>query len=174
LLFRNSNEKIYRRIAVRFLCYYKIVLLFKSFGELRMKSLSVIMSALVSLGAIGVAEAAMLQPLRGNVRISHGGGYLAVRAATNVDPGDQVMVGPKGQARVVYPDGCAVDVNPGSVMVIGAESPCTRQAAAGFPVDGALVAAGALGAAGGGIAAGVSHTGQISAPFFVPFQPVSP
>src|SRR5262245_22230360 len=114
-----------------------------------MKNLSIIMGVLAGLGAIGVAEAAVLQPLSGNVRVSHGGGYLAVRAATNVDPGDQVMVGPKGQARVVYPDGCAVDVKPGSVMVIGAESPCTKQAAAGLPMDPALaVAAGALGAAG--------------------------
>jgi hypothetical protein len=109
----------------------------------------------------------------GNWR-GHGGGYLAVRAATSVDPGDQVMVGPKGQARLVYPDGCAVDVNPGSVTVVGAESPCARQAAAGFPVDGALAAAGALGAVGGGIAAGMHHAGQIQAPFFVISQPVSP
>jgi len=140
-----------------------------------MKNLSVIMGVLAGLGAIGVAEAAVLEPLRGNVRVSHGGGYLAVRAATNVDPGDQVMVGSKGQARVVYPDGCAVDVKPGSVMVVGAESPCTKQAAAGSPMDPALAAAAALGAAGGGIAAGVSRSsGGLPGPFVVPVQPVSP
>src|SRR5215831_4826834 len=68
--FATVTKKIYRRIAERF-------------REVRMKNLSVIMGVLAGLGAIGVAEAAVLEPLRGNVRVSHGGGYLAVRAATN-------------------------------------------------------------------------------------------
>jgi hypothetical protein len=155
----------------------------------------VIMGAVASLAASGVAGAAVLEPIRGAVRVNHGDGYLAVHGVTNVNPGDQIMVAPKGRARLVYPDGCEVGVKAGSVMVIGAKSSCARQASADLhegrqigqgstgqgspadspiPMEGALVVAGALAAVGGGITAGVAnaHAGQ---PFILPpAEPASP
>jgi hypothetical protein len=139
-----------------------------------MRRLSVIMGAVASLAANGMADAALLEPVRGGVRVNHGDGYLAVHGVTDVNPGDQVMVDPKGQARLVYPDGCKVNVKAGSVAVVGAKSPCTKHAAA---VEPALVVAGALAAAGAGIGVGVAAAsgGQAQEQFVpLPAVPASP
>ena len=53
------------------------------------------------------------------VLISHGEGYSEVKDFAEASRGDQVMAGPHGQARIVYPDGCAVQVGPGGVASVG-------------------------------------------------------
>ena len=40
-------------------------------------------------------------------------------------PGDTIVANPGGSAQIVYPDGCVIDVLPGSVAVINAQSPCS-------------------------------------------------
>jgi hypothetical protein len=137
------------------------------------------MGAAAGLAANSVAHAALLEPVRGSIRLNHGEGYLAVHGVTDVNPGDQVMVGPKGQARLVYPDGCKVSLKPGPITVIGEKSPCTTQTTLELPADAldpALVVAGALAAAGAGIGVGVaSSSGHAPVPFFsLPAVPASP
>jgi len=40
-------------------------------------------------------------------------------------PGDTIVANPGGSAQIVYPDGCVIEVLPGSVAVINAQSPCS-------------------------------------------------
>jgi hypothetical protein len=53
-------------------------------------------------------------------------GYETVRGATNLNPGDTVMVQAGGSAQIVYPDGCVVPVEVGAVVAVGEASPCVN------------------------------------------------
>jgi hypothetical protein len=59
---------------------------------------------------------ATVQPVKAHVSINRGHGYKEVAASTEVFPGDQVMAGPGGHAKIVYAEGCVVDVYPGAVV----------------------------------------------------------
>ena len=71
----------------------------------------------ITLGSPAWAGATV-QAVKPGVSINRGQGYQVVAAAVNATPGDQVMAGPSGQGRIVYPDGCAVDVYPGAVVTV--------------------------------------------------------
>ena len=73
------------------------------------------------------ALAATVDSLQGQVSINRGDGFRRVTGPTQANIGDSVMVSPNGRARVVYPDGCAVNVDPGVVVTIAAQSPCKAQ-----------------------------------------------
>jgi hypothetical protein len=83
-----------------------------------------------------------------------------VAGSTQANAGDAIVVNPGGSAQIVYPDGCVVDVSPGSVATISAQSPCgggssssTETASTNSGSNNAtLFAIGAL-AVGGGVAA---------------------
>jgi hypothetical protein len=101
----------------------------------------------------GAAFAAQVDPLEGQVLINHGKGYRQVTASTQAAPGAKVVVNPGGSAQVLYPDGCAVVVRPGSVYTVARASPCLAeggQATSG--ADGSTLALGAV-VVGGGVAA---------------------
>lgn len=68
--------------------------------------------------------AATVDSVRGQVSINRGDGFRRVTGTIQANTGDSVMVSPKGRARVVYPDGCALNVDPGAVVTITAQSPC--------------------------------------------------
>jgi hypothetical protein len=40
--------------------------------------------------------------------------------------GGSVMAGPRSKGEIIYPDGCRVLVNPGSVVAVAPVSPCSR------------------------------------------------
>lgn len=89
----------------------------------------------VSLGLIALSSAlifgtsvlaATVASEQGEVFVNRGSGYKPVTQPTQVAAGDQVMVKPKGSGRVVFPDGCTVNVSPGVVFTIAAKSPCQR------------------------------------------------
>jgi hypothetical protein len=58
---------------------------------------------------------------------------------TTARAGNQVMAGPGGSANIVYPDGCVVKVDPGTVVNVSESSPCN----AGFVTNLAPFAVGA-------------------------------
>jgi hypothetical protein len=62
--------------------------------------------------------AATVEVVQGKVSVNQGQGYKQVAAASAVSPGDQVMAAPDGRGRIVYADGCAVDVYPGAVVTV--------------------------------------------------------
>ena len=84
--------------------------------------------ALFALGSTSIpptpALAATVTSERGEVLVNRGAGYKPVTQPTKVAAGDQIMAKPKSSGRVVFPDGCAVKIAPGSVFVVAAKSPC--------------------------------------------------
>jgi len=79
------------------------------------------------------AQTATIQPLQGDLSLNQGQGFQRVDGRVSANVGDSVMVGPEGAATVVYPDGCQVNVQPGSVASIAPLSPC---ASGSFAADG--------------------------------------
>ena len=68
--------------------------------------------------------AATVTSEQGEVLVNQGAGYKPVTQPTEVAPGDQVIAKPRSSGRVVFSDGCAVKVEPGSVLTITPQSPC--------------------------------------------------
>ena len=68
--------------------------------------------------------AATLEPTQGSLSINRGKGFRPVSHRIVAHAGDAVMVGPGGSARLVYADGCKVDVVPGTVLTVTQLSPC--------------------------------------------------
>jgi hypothetical protein len=94
------------------------------------------MSMRISLRSIAIfsaiflstsAQAATVTAERGDVLVNRGKGFVAVRQAIEVAPGDQVMARPKGIGRVSFADGCSLDVQPGRVFTVSEQSPCERR-----------------------------------------------
>lgn len=84
-------------------------------------------SALGIFGAVLITtacSAATVEPVQGQLSVNDGRGFESVSRRTVVKVGDSVMVSPDGAAVVAYPDGCKVDVKPGTVMTIAPLSPC--------------------------------------------------
>jgi len=82
---------------------------------------SIIGCALLLASAAG---AATIEPVQGNLSLNQGQGFQPVNSRVNANVGDTVMVGPGGAAAVTYPDGCKVQVQPGTVTSIAPLSPC--------------------------------------------------
>src|SRR3990172_1743800 len=97
--------------------------------------------------------AAMVNATQGQVLVNQGSGYQQVAGSVEVGPGGTVVVNPGGSAQILYPDGCSVAVQPGSVYTIAPQSPCLAQG--GEPssgLNGTTLAIGAV-VVGGGVAA---------------------
>jgi hypothetical protein len=95
--------------------------------------------------------AATVNSTGGQVLINRGDGYKQVAGSTQGNPGDTVVANPGGSGTIVYPDGCVVDVMPGTVVTIAAQSPCTAGTGTGINATtfalGAVVVGGGVGAA---------------------------
>jgi hypothetical protein len=86
------------------------------------------MAAFISAMALSLSSfAATVVPEQGIVLVNHGNGYANANGPTTVNPGDIIVVNPGGSAQLSYPDGCTVPVAIGSVVTVGAQSPCTTQ-----------------------------------------------
>jgi hypothetical protein len=64
-------------------------------------------------------SAATIDAIEGQVLINHGEGFQRVVAATEAREGDLVMANPGGSAKLIYPGGCAIEIQPGSVITVG-------------------------------------------------------
>jgi len=96
----------------------------------------------------------------GGVAISHGFGFQQIGGRTEVTAGDSVIASPGGHAKIVYANGCVVDVNPGAVVTVQETSPCKAGA---LPVGGGhvgwyVVGAAVVGGAVAGIVLGTSSS----------------
>ena len=78
--------------------------------------------AAVVFGA--AAQAATVRAVQGQVLVNSGQGYRLVDGAIELDPGGTVVANPGAIAEVVYPGGCKVTVQPGSVYLVAAQPPC--------------------------------------------------
>jgi hypothetical protein len=94
--------------------------------------------------------------------VNRGDGYKALTGKTTVHAGHLVMAAPNGSAKVVYDDGCVVEVKPGAVVAVYETSPCqaqtgaidtTAQAATANPRRGYIIAGVVVAGIAGGIVA---------------------
>ena len=78
------------------------------------------------------ASASTVDSIKGRILLNRGDGFQVVAAPTTAKPGDKIMASPGGSAKLLYADGCAVDVRPEAVVTVGAKSPCTAPYLAGL------------------------------------------
>ncbi len=90
-----------------------------------MKTLKILM---VALFASSTAHAASLSDVKGDVRVSHGAGFVKVDGSTELAPGDKIKAGKKAAAKLVYSDGCSVTVPAGALATVAKQSPCSFRA----------------------------------------------
>ena len=90
-----------------------------------MRAVAASTAAILAICFAGQAFAATVRATGGQVLINRGEGYKMVAGTIQGGPGDTIVANPGGSAQIVYPDGCVVEVLPGSVAVINAQSPCS-------------------------------------------------
>lgn len=73
-------------------------------------------AAALFLAALAPAEAAILTS-NGVVMVNRGNGFELVQGATEVNPGDTVLVN-EGSAQMVYPDGTTAALEPGQLHTV--------------------------------------------------------
>lgn len=121
-----------------------------------------VLAVVVSLSAANAAST--VESLGGTVRINQGKGFAVLQGAGAVNPGDTIIADPKGKGRLVYGDGCTVNVKPGAIVTVSEVSPCSLTAQATDPSQqndpsvGLISVAGVAGA--GAVAAGVAASGS--------------
>ena len=93
-----------------------------------MRLLLAITTFVLAVSIASPSSAAMLEAIAGQVSVNRGSGFQPVSGVVNVEAGDAVMVSPGGSARVIYADGCPINVSPGSVTRVAAVSPCQAYA----------------------------------------------
>ena len=97
----------------------------------------------ISLSSAGLA--ATVNQTGGQVLVNKGEGYRQVAGPTQANPGDSVVANPGGSGQIVYPDGCVVGVQPGSVVTIAEQSPCATggsNVGTNFAIGAAIVGGG--------------------------------
>jgi hypothetical protein len=121
------------------------------------KSVALAAACVTMVGGQALAQSAQLPTLgdlRGTVFVDQGDGYLPVDRGTVLHPGDRVIAGRGGVARLAYADGCTSQVTSRTLATVSAVSPC-----AGGTAPRVIKAADDAGYAGGG--GGISTTGWI-------------
>lgn len=91
-------------------------------------------SALLSVGqAIAQGSAATLQDLNGKVLMNKGNGLVSGKSGAALVDGDRIVTLDKSGARIVFPDGCSVDLEENMIFVINAELGCKALPVASTP-----------------------------------------
>jgi hypothetical protein len=123
-----------------------------------------------ALAISGSVQAATVNAVQGQVLVNSGQGYRLVDGSTQLEAGGTVVANPGAVAHVFYPGGCQVTVEPGSIYLIAAQSPCQtgakthagglddKSAAPSAPASSGInpwLLGGAALAVGGGVAYGV-------------------
>ena len=81
--------------------------------------------ALLSIAVVSGAQAAELTPHRGEILVNSGAGYRVTEGMMELKSGDAIFARPQSHASLIYGDGCAIDIAPGSVVWVRPSSPCT-------------------------------------------------
>jgi hypothetical protein len=129
----------------------------------------------LALAPIGIAHAATVNALQGQVLVNSGQGYRLVDGSTQLEPGGTVVANPGAVAQVVYGSSCTITVQPGSVYLVAASAPCQ----AGQPTPSAGTPASTAAAPSGGgssttlwVVGGIAVAGGAGAYFLL--QSLSP
>ena len=97
--------------------------------------LTVAVFALLSMATAARADAT-LTPMEGGVLVSKGQGFVRMTQPTTLKLGDRAMVAQGSRGKISFPDGCAVDLRPGAVQIVGPVSPCARAQGPDVPLLG--------------------------------------
>jgi len=145
--------------------------------RVRVASIWLAVIAVISLNA--AAWAATVTVSQGQVLVNSGQGYRLVDGSAQLEPGATVVANPGAIAEVVYPGGCTVTVQPGSVYVIASQAPCQKgePVQSGGLTDKSPPTSGGNGTTGGSgtawaIGAAAVVAGGAAAYFLIP--PLSP
>jgi hypothetical protein len=113
---------------------------------------SVSLALVVGLSFGGIARAATVNALQGQVLVNTGYGYRLVDGSIQLEAGATVVANPGAVAQVAYGGGCTVTVQPGSVYQIAGGVPCGRAQSAppGAPADAGGSSAGGSQSGGSG------------------------
>lgn len=84
----------------------------------------------VFISLMSAAKAANLEITQGDVLLSQGTGYRAVRNSMELQVGDTVVSKPGSAAEITFADGCSVHLRMGMMFTVEEESPCGAGAAA--------------------------------------------
>lgn len=117
-----------------------------------MRSRLALVASIMLVLTVEHALAATVHVTGGQVFLSHGEGYRRLAGSAQARPGDRVVANPGGSGQIVYPDGCKVEVLPGTVAIITKQSPCGGGATVGVGGDASTYAIGAV-IVGGGVGA---------------------
>ena len=85
-------------------------------------------SMLALSGTALAADEIILQEVNGEALINQGESYNVASEGMEVLPGDQLMVPADGLAKLIYPNGCVVNVNGEFILTSAAEAPCAAGA----------------------------------------------
>jgi len=80
-------------------------------------------AAMVAGPALAQTQPVRVDQVRGEVLVSKGAGFVRATNATLVRPGDRVLAR-SGAARLVYANGCSVQMASGTLATVAATSPC--------------------------------------------------
>jgi hypothetical protein len=92
---------------------------------------------------------ATVQTTAGTLSLNRGNGYVEVTTWADAPSGSQVMANPASSGKIIYSDGCEINVGPGSVYTIQDSSPCQSGLLRGgsartYVIGGLVVAGGAV------------------------------
>ena len=84
-----------------------------------------VLAALSAIAIMVSAQAAEIALIRGEILANSGSGYRAIEGAEQLKSGDAIVPSLHSIGKLTYPDGCVVDVAPGSVTWVQSRSPCS-------------------------------------------------
>jgi len=99
---------------------------------MRSKLVAVVATALIAIAGQASADGAVaaLNSNTGSVLVNQNGRFVPLKAGTRLHAGDRLMALNGGSSDVIYPDGCKVAVNSGSLIRVSNTSPCQSGAGA--------------------------------------------
>jgi hypothetical protein len=135
----------------------------------------IVLATVVATLTATAAQAALLTGVEGQVSVNRGNGFERVTAPTDVKPGDRVMVGPAGNAKIVYNEACTARIQASTVIVVAKTVPCQLSAldAAAHGTDTAGPGAGVGGLGNGLLIGGALIAGGVGLAILLK-EPASP
>ena len=91
-----------------------------------MKRIAAVLLSLSAMPALAAEQAplATLSQQQGTVLVNQGEVFATAQEGQALQAGDRVLVMEGGEATLVFADGCALPVGPGSLLEVPAVSPC--------------------------------------------------
>jgi hypothetical protein len=93
------------------------------------------------------ATSATVQTINGTLSLNRGDGYVEVISWADAVSGNQVMANPGSSGKIIYADGCTIEVKPGEVYTVADSSPCSSgvvRRPVNYVIGGLVIAGGTV------------------------------